>query len=271
MPTLPIDDIELYYESYGDGSPLVLLHGLGSSTRDWEQQIDAFARQHRVIALDLRGHGRSSKPPGPYSLAQMAGDVAALLRALEITPAHIAGISMGGMVALQLALDAPASVASLILANTVPAVVPRTLHEHLLLWQRLLVLRFGSMHTIGRFLSRRLFPKPEQETLRREFIRRWRENDKRAYTAAAKAIIGWDVSARLGEIACPVLVLAGDRDYLPVARKAAYAAQLPAAKLVVLADSGHASPVDQPEQFNAAVLRFLQQVEAKDAAGRIAG
>jgi pimeloyl-ACP methyl ester carboxylesterase len=72
MPTIPVNDTHLYYEIHGEGQPLLLIHGLGSSTRDWELQVPEFAKSHRVITFDLRGHGRSDKPAGPYSMAMFA-------------------------------------------------------------------------------------------------------------------------------------------------------------------------------------------------------
>jgi len=98
MPTARVNDIELYYETAGEGEPLLLLHGLGSSVRDWERQIPEMAKSYRVIACDVRGHGRSEKPPGPYSMSQFARDVAGLLRALDIPSVHICGLSIGGMI-----------------------------------------------------------------------------------------------------------------------------------------------------------------------------
>jgi len=90
-------------------------------------------------------------------------------------------------------------------------------------------------------------------------IERWAENDKRAYLASFRAIMGWSVVERLGEIGCPVLVVAADQDYTPVAFKEAYAANLPHAELAVISDSRHLTPVDRPEQFNEALLAFLSK------------
>ena len=95
MPTLQLNDIGLYYEIIGEGAPLLFIHGLGSSIRDWEPQVDFFAERYKVILFDVRGHGKSSKPPGPYSIPQFAADTANLLEKLEVAPVHVVGISMG--------------------------------------------------------------------------------------------------------------------------------------------------------------------------------
>ncbi len=113
MPKLRIHDIDIYYEVTGQRTPLALIHGLGSSTRDWERQVPVFSERYQVITFDVRGHGQSAKPPGPYSIALFASDTVELVRALGIGPAHVVGISMGGMIAFQLAVDAPQRIKSL--------------------------------------------------------------------------------------------------------------------------------------------------------------
>src|SRR5689334_6959438 len=102
-----LGDIDTAYELNGAGAPVVLVHGLGSSGRDWEAQIAALAPRYRVLTYDVRGHGSTSKPRGPYTIPQFANDLAALMDALDHKPAHVVGISMGGMIAFQLAVDRP--------------------------------------------------------------------------------------------------------------------------------------------------------------------
>jgi pimeloyl-ACP methyl ester carboxylesterase len=115
-------------------------------------------------------------------------------------------------------------------------------------------------------IARRLFPKPEQEALRARFVRSIAENDPDAYSRATRGLLGWSVLDRLGEIRCPVLVLASERDCTPTAMKRAYTAKLKDARLVELKDSGHAAPIDQPELVADAIERFLREDES--AAGR---
>jgi len=95
--------------------------------------------------------------------------------------------------------------------------------------------------------------------LRRIFVERWAENDKRAYFDAMKALVGWSVADRLGDIRCPTLVIAADEDYTPVSLKQAYVAKMVQAELVVIEDSRHGTPVEQPEQFNQALMTFLSK------------
>jgi 3-oxoadipate enol-lactonase len=107
MPRIRVHDIELYYEDVGQGPVLLLIHGLGSSIRDWEKQIVDLSQHFRVIMFDVRGHGRSDKPPGPYSIPLFATDTAELLKSLGIGSAHVVGISMGGMITLPFFLYLP--------------------------------------------------------------------------------------------------------------------------------------------------------------------
>jgi pimeloyl-ACP methyl ester carboxylesterase len=118
-------------------------------------------------------------------------------------------------------------------------------------------MRVLNMRTIGAGLGRSLFPKPEQSALRGKIAERWASNDKRAYLASFDAIVGWGVQPRLSRITCPVLIVTADHDYTPVALKAHYVTLIPNARLAVIEDSRHATPLDQPEHFNRTLLGFL--------------
>lgn len=119
MPQATVGDIEIYYEIQGQGDPLLLIMGLGGNLLDWGQTVpNALAESFQVILFDNRGAGRSGQPPGPYSMPQMAADAAGLLAHLDIASAHVFGVSMGGMIAQNLALDFPERVDKLVLGCT---------------------------------------------------------------------------------------------------------------------------------------------------------
>ena len=168
---------------------------------------------------------------------------------------------MGGMIAFQLAVDEPARVKSLCIVNSAPEVKVRSADDYWQWAKRWTLARVLSLGTIGKALGDRLFPKPQQADLRRKMAERWATNDKRAYLASFDAIVGWGVQEQLCRITCPTLVISADHDYTPVAQKEIYVKLLPDARLVVIEDSRHATPLDQPEVFNATLLDFLKTVE----------
>ena len=256
------DGCQLHYEDYGHGMPVLLVHGLGSSTRDWEYQIPALAAHYRVIALVVRGHGRSDKPQERYSIAAFAEDVAALIEHLGLIDVHLVGISMGGMIGFQLGVDHPELLRSLTIVNSGPEVKPRSPKDYLEIAKRWTLSRLLSLDSIAKALGRLLFPLPEQGDLRSKIEERWPQNDKRAYLSSLDAIIGWGVRDHLQRIQSPTLVITADRDYTPVSQKEAYVKELPNARLVVIENSRHATPLDQPERFNATLLDFLAEVES---------
>jgi pimeloyl-ACP methyl ester carboxylesterase len=262
MAQLTVNGIKLAYDIHGDGPPLLFIHGLGSCLEDWEYQVADFARAYRVIRFDLRGHGASDKPAGPYSIAMFADDAAALLRALEIADAHVVGISMGGAVAFQLTLDHPQLVKTLTVVNSGPEAVVRNWREKLGVWLRGVIVRKKGVAKLARAIGPRLFPQPENQSVRAAFEERLARNGKEPYLHAFHALIGWSVMERLGDIRCPVYVISADQDYTPLSFKQAYVAKLPNARLEVIEDSRHALPMEKPAAFNAVLARLLGSAPA---------
>lgn len=261
MPMIQLDGASLHFDESGAGTPVLLLHGLGSSGRDWEFVVPGLAAHHRVVVPDVRGHGRSDKPAGAYGVPLFARDIAAFCDRLGLASVHVVGLSMGGMIGFQLAVDRPELVRSLTIVNSGPDMVPRTMKIKLALAMRVLMLKYLGPKRLARVLAPKLFPKPEQAELRQRFEDAVNANDPDAYLRATQGLIGWSVLDRLEEISCPVLVLASDRDYTPLSAKKAYVDLLGNARLQVVTDSGHASPLDQPGQIIEAVKGFLLEAE----------
>ena len=257
MITLKRGGLDVFYEKRGTGDPVLLVHGLGSSTEDWEPQVEALSRDFTVVAYDVRGHGRTSKPGGSYSVAQIAEDAAELIQALSLGPVHIVGLSMGGMIAFQLAADHPELVRSLVIVNSGPEMVLRTFKERLGIVQRRLIVRLMGMRKMGQVLADKLLPGGEHATRRVVFADRWARNDKGAYLRALSALVGWTVTDKLPAITQPVLVVTADQDYTPVAWKQWYTALMPNARLAVIPESRHMMPVERPQPFHEALLPFL--------------
>jgi pimeloyl-ACP methyl ester carboxylesterase len=256
--TVQLPGLAMHLLDEGQGAPVLLLHGLGSSGADWELVAPLFTKDHRVLMPDLRGHGQTEKPPGEYPVAQHARDVAALLDALHLKNVYVIGLSMGGMVAFQLAVDRPDQVRSLVIVNSGPDMRPLTWKLKLAFTSRLVMLRLMGPQRFGAMIAGRLFPKPEQAALREQTAARLGANVLDVYLRATRGLIGWSVIDRIGEIQAPVLVVSSERDYTPLSLKQEYAKKLKRGRVEELKDSGHAASADQPVALVALITPFLK-------------
>lgn len=265
MPTARAGDgAGIYYETWGrrDGEPLLLIPGLTADLRIWACQRMVFGRRYRCIALDNRGSGRSDKPPGPYSLAQMADDALAVLDAEGVSAAHVLGYSMGSFAAADLAVVHPERVLSLVMAGT-------TCRHHL--WRRELL---GSWVDVAstrglHMMARRAFPWLVGPAGRR--FGGWvhllwpliLSQPLHAFRAQVEALLELsdEAAAGLCAVTRPTLVLVGGADRLtPPADAEEVAALIPGSRLAVIPGAGHGLMVEAAPDFNAAVLRFLAEV-----------
>ena len=255
----------LYHTLTGpaDAPIVLLLHGLGSSADDWALQTPALIERYRVLAVDLPAHHRSARPRGAFSVERMAAMVDALLETLGIARAHVVGLSLGGCVALALALGAPARVRSLVVVNGFARLRPSGLRAAVRGAGRVALAVAAPMSVVAAYVAREAFPRPEQAALRRAAVERLAANPRRHYLASLAAILRFDVRHRLGEIRCPTLIVAGARDRtVPLAAKELLARSIPGAHLRVVADSGHVSQLDQPTVFNRLLIEHLDRLEA---------
>ena len=260
MPTLLMNSAQICYQEMGSGYPLLMLHGLGSSGDDWWFQTPAFSPCFRVILPNLRGHKQSSTLRGPVSIDALAADMAWLLDALEIAQSHVLGLSLGGAVAQLLAIHFPARVNKLILVNTFAHLWPTSLPEAYTLARRVVVSRYLPPSKTARVVARDLFPKPEQVALRDEVLRRIGVNDVASYRYLVDAIRGFDSRGQLDRITASTLIITGDRDaVVPRGCQQQLARGIRQVRWHIVRDSGHATPVDQPEEFNRVVLEFLSE------------
>ncbi len=259
MPTVSVNSIELYYQESGASYPLLLLHGLGSSSDDWWFQTPAFTPHFRVVRPNLRGHKQSSALRGPITAYTLAVDIVKLMEALNIPQAHVLGLSLGGMVGQMLAIDFPEKVNKLILVNTFAHLWPTSLRETYTLARRVVVSKFLPPITTAQVVARDLFPKPDQAPLRDEVLRRIGVNDVTSYRYLVDTVRRFDSRAQLDRITAPTLLITGDRDaVVPRGCQQQLVRGIRQIRWHIVRDSGHATPVDQPEEFNKIVLDFLQ-------------
>jgi len=239
---------------------VLLLHGLGSCGEDWGLQLPVLAPRHTVLAPDLRGQGESPMPAGWPSMEVMAEDVLWLLDRLKIESAHVVGLSLGGAVALMLAVDAPQRVRSLVAVNTFARLrgARGALRRGM---DRMWLAATGRMDELGRRVAAGLFPREGQEQLRALAGARLAGNPPLTYVKLMAAIGRFDLRSRLGEIHAPTLVVAGEQDTtVSLDCKLELAAGIPGARFERIANSGHATPLDSAERFNRVLLEFLESV-----------
>lgn len=262
MATLHVDGADLYYEEHGEGEPLVLLHGFGSSTQDWELQVPVFSQRFRVVVIDFRGFGRSSRTQGPYSVEQFASDTLAVLDHLKIDRFRLLGYSMGGATAFQIGTQMPERLQRLIVVNTLPSFLADTLRKRFEVAMRKMVVRFMGMDRMARVIADRLFPREDQQELRDRVIERYSTNSPHVYLGVLSNLPKWSVREHIDSITAPTLVIAAEHDYTPLSEKRAYTPLMPDARLDIFEDSRHGTPFDQTERFNETVMRFMSEETA---------
>ena len=269
--------IELAYEEHGAGNrPFVLVHGFTGSRDDWREMLPRLAPRGRTLAPDLRGHGESSNPgdAAGYSFGELAADLAAFLTAVDVTRCDLLGHSMGGMVALRLALAQPARVDSLLLMDTSAEPIPRGARA--MLEASAKIARESGMqalYEVGRTASERQADRPASfvrsiERMGAEvFWGRIRAKmlamDPVAYATLGPALIDdAGVADRLAEIRCPTTVLVGAEDAAFRRTSERLARDIPGAQLVVIEAAAHSPQLENPEAWLAAVLAHLARVRA---------
>ncbi len=235
--------------------PLVLLHSLGTSGAVWDAQTDALANSFRVIRPDLRGHGLTDATSGPYEIETLAADVLAVLDTLGVAQAHVAGLSIGGMVAQSMAARAPVRVASLILCDTAMSIPPAAQwHE-----RAALVRAQGVGAVADAVLARWLTPEFANAPAARGLRRMLLCTPPEGYAAAAEAIAAADLKSSTSGLRLPALVLVGDRDEsTPLAAAEALRDAVPGSSLEVIEGAAHIPTVQRPEPVTDAIRRFLQ-------------
>jgi 3-oxoadipate enol-lactonase len=261
MPKVRVDDIEMYYVEAGAGDPLVLVMGFGGDHLAWGFQMPAFAARHRVIAFDNRGAGQTDTPDAPYTIRMMADDTVGLMDRLGIDRAHILGVSMGGMIAQEIALNHPHRVRTLQLHCT----FARADHHLRVLGETWRVLRTKlTREETMRAMMLWLF-EPATYNERADFVETLIANglsnphpqSLTGFVRQFDAITAHDAVDRLGKITCPTLVSTGERDALisPTFSRE-LAARIPAAAHRTL-PGGHVYFWEHPNQFNEMCLEFL--------------
>lgn len=233
MPTTKVNGISIYYEVRGNGKPVLLIAGLANDLTQLGGLIGRLAEKRRVISFDSRGVGRSDKPDTPYTIEMMGDDAAGVLGSLGIPSADIIGVSLGGRVALMVALEHPELVARLVLVSTSARM---SYHRGAVWWLSNQLVRIPQVRGVGT-----KYPQPYY-----------------AYVRQRDASKGFDVTGRLKEIERPTLVLHGKTDrVVPFKLAEEMNSAIPGSKLVPC-DGGHLSVFSKPDMVASEIERFLE-------------
>lgn len=258
MPFVENLGARIYWDEEGSGAPLLMIMGLGWTSHAWHRSRPVLSKKYRTIALDNRGVGRSEAPAGPYSIAQMAADAAAVLNAARVNAAHVFGVSMGGMIAQEFALQFPKKVRSLILGCTAAGGPQAVRAEPEVL--QVLMTRGQDPDAFAKAMGPFIYDagtaalEIEEDTAVR---RKWYPSAD-PYFAQLQAIMAWEAYGRLAQISAPTLLIHGENDRLvPPENARMIAARIPGAKLAIIPQASHIFTTDQPDAVHRAILEFL--------------
>ena len=262
MPFQRINGIQIYYEEHGKGDPLLLIQGLGYPSGMWFLLIPDLCRHFRTIVFDNRGVGRSEKPDEEYSVALMASDAALLLQALGIQKTHVLGISLGGYIAQELALQQPNLVDRLVLLAT-SCGGPEYLKLTKDLWEQVVALAGLPPDDIIRramaLAAAPTFAQEHPELIERSVaIRLEIPQPLYAFNRQSSAAHSFNSQARVPLISHPTLILAGAQDrVMPLQLTEMLARRVPHARLKVYPDAGHLLFLEKAKEINQAIIEFL--------------
>lgn len=260
MPLLDRDDAQIWWQSEGDGPPVLLIMGLGYPCDMWYRLLPALRTRYRTIRFDNRGVGRTGVLPGPYSIEQMSDDAGYVLEAAGVSSAHVVGISMGGIIAQELALRSPRLPSSLVLISTHPggpeAITLDPAAAKMLTARTAMSPRQAAEAAIP-FVYAAETPRPRIDEDIETRMRR--PTDPAGYAKQLQAVLDYRGAYQgLASIKVPTLVVHGTEDGLvPPGNAALIAGAIPGAQLVMLQGASHIVLTDATEELNRAVLSFL--------------
>jgi len=251
-----VNGSELYYEVSGkEGAPwLVLSHSLACTVRMWDPTVAAFKERYRILNYDMRGHGQSAAPKGPYTLDMLADDALGLMQELKIERCKFIGLSIGGMIGQHLALKEPKRFERMVLADTGHMQPAEAIKQ----WEdRIRIAQTQGMKALVPSTMERWFTPAFRETAPAKRIAELIANTPVAgYVGCGQAIMKLNTTARLKDIKVPVLAITGEAD--PAAAGTKYIGEhVPGANFVSIAQAAHIANVEQPEKFNQALRDFL--------------
>ena len=260
MAKVRVGHLDIAFHEKGSGKTIVFLHGVGSDISVWKRQLDYFSKKWRAVAIEYPGYGESDLPAKGLTREELGHSLFGAMDGLGIGEAHIVGLSMGGVMALEMVGQQPGRLRSLTLANTFARhpnamTILEGLHQD------------TSTMTMFEFAKGRvdLILAPDAtEALKQEVVETMARIDKRTYYWSTTAVWTADYRKDLPQIRRPVLILIGEHDQLtPIALSEELAREIPDSKLQVIPKAGHLSHLDNPDFFNRIVSEFILSVDMK--------
>ena len=259
MPFANLPDVRIHYALTGDPSnpPLVLSNSLGADFSMWDAQAPVFAQKYHLLRYDMRGHGQSSSTAPPYSVPQLADDLAALADSVGIGRFHLCGLSIGGMIGMHLALYSPARLNKLVLCNTAAKIGTDEM------WNaRIDTVRNQGMAAVAKLTPARWFTPSFQSGHPDRVaasLRVLEALDLDGYIGGCSAVRDFDMRSEVSRIAVPTLVVSGTEDPAATPADGRYLAEKILGACYVELNTSHISSVEDPAGLNAAVLSFLSE------------
>lgn len=259
-----VNGTEINYEIHGkEGAPwLVLSHSLACTIRMWDPQIAAFKGSYRILAYDMRGHGASAAPKGPYTFEMLAEDVLALMKSVGVQRASFIGLSIGGMIGQTLALKNPAPFNGMVLADTGHTQTPDMIKQ----WEdRIRVAESQGMgalvaSTMERWFTAGFRSSPQAQAIARLIA----DTPVAGYVGCGQAIMKLNTTARLKEIKLPVLAITGEQDGAAAATR--YIGEnVPGARFVNIPNAAHIANIEQADAFTRSLREFLSSLPSARA------
>lgn len=262
MPDVKANGISIHYEEEGSGPPLILIMGLGADGSMWQEHVDAYKAHFRCIMMDNRGAGRSDKPEGPYTTAQMADDVIGLMDALGIESAHVSGISMGGVIAQHVAIKSPQRVKSV---TMISAWAKCDVYATRIFEMFMEINKVADKINFTRLLQLWIFAPAYHNMVEDDLISREESGAKHlypmpehAFVAQCMACMTHDTLADLNKIKAPTLITVGDEDiFTPLKFSQQIKKLVPNSQLYIVKGAAHTHHWEKRDEFNDKTLSFL--------------
>ncbi len=256
-----VEHLTMYYEVHGAGAPMVLIRGIGTSGYVWGAFADDLARSFRILWFDNRGAGRTDIPPGPYTMRQMADDTARLLRQLEHWPAHVVAVSLGGMIAQELAINHPELVRTLVLGCTdcggAEAIRPSDAEQGL---RPAADPGEAARRAVEAIYSTKWLDANAEEVAAIQARRATYPATPAGYQAQLQAVLTHDTVGRLDRVRAPVLVLTGTADrVIPWENSRRLARRIPGAELITYGGAGHGFFDERRPQVISDIVDFIRR------------